>query len=151
VALYFPSIWLVYGFEVALGWLWVALPGFLHSAFNLLPSLGGGLAPLFRIPHSAFRIPHSPQGVFHKHTEYNPPFPPPSGWSGGTLDIPWYHPIPIDPPQHPLFDQASLSKPLSCGFAAVPRCSGLQELIHTRAQLPEPMSPAPYTLLRRRR
>ena len=34
-----PSICLVYGFGLALWWLWVALPGL--SAFCLLPSLGG--------------------------------------------------------------------------------------------------------------
>ena len=33
--------------------------------------------------------------------------------------------IPIAPPQTPILDQASLSKSLSCGFAAVPRGSGL--------------------------
>ena len=94
-------------------------------AFCILPSTfaWGWLCPA--VQGSRFEVQGSEFSVFHKHTEYNPPFPPPSGWSGGTLDIPWYHPIPIDPPQHPLFDQASLSKSLSCGFAAVPRCSGL--------------------------
>jgi hypothetical protein len=48
--------------------------------------------------------------IHDKHTEYD--FPPvsPRGWSGGALDMPWYHPIPIDPSQTPIFDQAGLSK-----------------------------------------
>jgi hypothetical protein len=51
-------------------------------------------------------------GVQHKRSEYNCPFPPPSGWSGGTLDIPWTYPGTIDPPQNTIFKQASLSKAL---------------------------------------
>ena len=104
----------VFGFRIwpALGWLWWR---FVVALGWLCPAVQG----------SRFEVQGSEFSPFHKHTEYNPHFPPPSGWSGGTLDIPWYHPMPIDPPQTPIFDQASLSKSLSCGFAAVPRCSGL--------------------------
>jgi hypothetical protein len=49
-------------------------------------------------------------GVPHKRSEYNPPLRPPSGWSGGALVPPWYHPIPIERPRSPLFNQASLSR-----------------------------------------
>ena len=64
-------------------------------------------------------------GVHDKPFEYNSPPSPPRRWSGGTLVPPWTCPIPIDPPQMPVFDQPGLSQSLSCGFAAVQRCSGL--------------------------
>jgi hypothetical protein len=70
---------------------------------------------------SAFRTKHPPQGVHHKPSEYNSPPGPPSGWSGGTLDIPWTCPIPIEPPQTPVFDQPSLSKSLFSGISAAER------------------------------
>jgi hypothetical protein len=46
-----------------------------------------------------------------KSSEYNSPRSPPTGWSGGTLDIPWTCPIPIEPLQTPVFDQPHLSSP----------------------------------------
>ena len=64
-------------------------------------------------------------GVYHKRSEYNLPLPPPSGWSGDTLVPPWYLPIPIEHPRSPIFDQASLSKPDSCGLPARQRFSAL--------------------------
>jgi hypothetical protein len=54
-----------------------------------------------------------------------PPFPPTLGWSGGDLVPPWYLPIPIEHPKGSNFNQASLSKSLSCGFSTVQRCPGL--------------------------
>ena len=47
-------------------------------------------------------------GVYHKRLEYNPPPAPPSGWSGGTLVPPQYLPIPTEPPQIGIFNEASL-------------------------------------------
>ena len=64
-------------------------------------------------------------GLCHKHPEYNSPFRPPSAWSGGALVPRWYHPIPIEHANSPLFNQASLSKSFSCGFSAAKRFSGL--------------------------
>ena len=72
----------------------------LHSTFFLLPSPRHGFACFFCIHHSSFFILHSPQG---------------------TLDILWTCPIPIEPPQNPIFDQPSLSRPLSCGISAAER------------------------------
>ena len=69
--------------------------------------------------HSAFRILHSAlyllpwfPGFHHKPSEYNPHPPPPSGWSGGTLDKPWTCPGTREPPQTRLFNQPHLSSPL---------------------------------------
>jgi hypothetical protein len=100
-----------------------------------------GFALCFIIHHSSFCLPPAwlcqavrwwksdvgcwLLGARHKYSKYTPPLPPRSGWSGGTLVPPWYLPIPIDSPQTPIFNQASLSKSLSCGFSAVKRCSGL--------------------------
>ena len=56
--------------------------------------------------------------VPHKHSEYNSPLPPLSGWSGGTLDIPWTYPGTIDHPQTPCFNQASLSEQHSRDYNA---------------------------------
>jgi len=79
---------------------WGGLPSpptaFLLSAFYFLLSPRGGFARFFCIHHSSFFILHSPQG---------------------TLDIPWTCPIPIEPPQTPVFEQPSLSRPLSCGIS----------------------------------
>ena len=47
-------------------------------------------------------------GVHHKRSEYNPSFPPPSGWSGTTLVPLWYHPIPVEASQRGVFNEASL-------------------------------------------
>ena len=62
------------------------------------------------------------KGVKHgnhdKHCEYNPPLPPPPGWSGGTLVPPWTYPGTIDPLPDLIFDQARLSNSLSDGFSA---------------------------------
>ena len=60
-------------------------------------------------------------GVDDKPSEYNSPRPPPSGWSGGILDIPWTCPIPIAHPKAARFDQTSLSNPLACGSSAMKR------------------------------
>ena len=48
--------------------------------------------------------------IHHKESEYKPPIPPPSGWSGGTMVPPWYRPIPVEHSQSRIFDQESLSK-----------------------------------------
>ncbi len=45
---------------------------------------------------SAFRF--HPLSLHHKPHEYNSPPAPPSGWSGRTLDMPWYHRTPSNPP-----------------------------------------------------
>jgi len=39
----------------------------------------------------------------------------------GTLDNPWTCPGTVEPPQTPVFDQPSSSRPLSCGIAAAER------------------------------
>ena len=59
--------------------------------------------------------------VHHKPPEYISPPAPRSGWSGGTLDKPWTCPSTIEPPQPPIFDQPSLSRPHSCGISATER------------------------------
>ena len=123
-----------------------AVSAFSFSAFQLLPKCGlGWLCPA--IPHSALRIPHSPQGVFgwpcpgfqgsrfrvqgskfgvcHKLPKYNPPLPPPSGWSGGGLVPPWTNPGTIDPAPAPLHDQAHLSNAVSSGVSALSPYSAL--------------------------
>jgi hypothetical protein len=93
------------------------------SAFQLLPECG--FWRLCRaIPHSALRIPHSPQGVHHKQPKYKLSLPPPSAWSGGTLDKPWTYPGTIDHPQSPIFKQASLSKSESASSASGSRPPG---------------------------
>src|ERR1035437_7517361 len=107
-----PTAWLPSGIDVALGWL--ARPVTNHE--SRITSGFGWLCPAFRC--WKLDVGCSMFGVHDKSFEYNSPRPPPREWSGGTLDIPWTCPIPIDPPQNPIFDQASLSKLLSCGFAA---------------------------------
>jgi len=64
-------------------------------------------------------------GVPNKLSEYNLPLPPRSGWSGGTLDIPWTYSGTIDPLPAPIVDQARLSKSVSCGTSARSRCRAL--------------------------
>ena len=59
--------------------------------------------------------------MHHKPPEYNSPPAPPPGRSGGTLDLPWTCPIPIEPPQTPGFDQPSLFNSLSRGISAAER------------------------------
>src|ERR1035437_10159806 len=88
----------------------VALNG--TSAFCILPSAfaSGGFVPLFKVRGSRFEVQGSRFSVFHKRSKYNRPLPPPSAWSGGTLDKPWTYPGTIDHPQSPIFKQASLSK-----------------------------------------
>jgi hypothetical protein len=86
----------------------VALGGFaghffiLHSAFYLRPAvaLGRLWEPFPPFHHSSFLILHSPQG---------------------TPDVPWTCPIPIEPPQNPVFHQPSLSRPLSHGISTAER------------------------------
>src|ERR1017187_5284633 len=65
-----------------------------------------------------FQVGGAKFGVHHKPSEYKSLPAAPSGWSGGTLDIPWTCPIPIEPHQTPVFDQPSLSGPLSYGIPA---------------------------------
>jgi hypothetical protein len=82
--------------------------------------------------------------MHHKHSEYNPPLPPPSGWSGGTLDISWTYPGTIDHPQAHIFDQARLSKSISCGFSSVQRCLGLDvkcRMLDVRCSARQPPQP----------
>ena len=101
-------------------------PAFLHSAFFILPSPRGGLGwlcPAFQ--GSKFEVRGSRFGANHKHPESNSPLPPPSGWSGGTLDKPWTHPGTIEPISDPIFDQARLSKSVSRGSSARSRYSAL--------------------------
>ena len=74
------------------------------------------LCPAFQ--GSKFKVQGSMFRVHHKHLEYNPPLAPLSGWSGRGLVPPWYLPIPIEPSQTPIFDQPSLSRPLSSGISA---------------------------------
>ena len=89
-----------HGSYVALIWLWVACPGF-----------------------SRFEVGSSKFGVHHKNSKYNPTIPPPSGWSGGTLVPPWTYPIPIERPKGAIFNQARLSRSLSCGSSTMKRAS----------------------------
>jgi hypothetical protein len=70
---------------------------------------------------SRFEVQGSKFGVFHKPSEYNSPPPPPSGWSGGTLDKPWTSSGTIEPSQSLVSDQPSLSRPLSGGIPAAER------------------------------
>ena len=94
-----------------------ALCFILHpSSFCLHPVW---LCPAFQ--GSRFEVRGSKFGVHHNPSEYNSLPVPPSGWSGGTLDKPWTCPIPIEPPQTPVFDQPSLSRPLACGISAAER------------------------------
>ena len=72
---------------------------------------------------SKFGVRGSKFDVHYKHSEYDCPFPPPSRWSGGTLVLPWTYPIPVEHPQSPLFNQARLSKSLSCGSSTMKRAS----------------------------
>jgi hypothetical protein len=44
--------------------------------------------------HLGFEVRGSKFGVDHERSEYNPTPTPPSGRSGGTLDIPWTHRTP---------------------------------------------------------
>ena len=105
----------------------VALFGFSFqlSAFQLLPKCGFGWhCPAFQ--GSRFEVQGSKYRIDHKHSQYSPPLPPPSGWSGGTLDNPWTYPGTIDHLPSPLFEQASLSRSVSCGFSALWRYPGLE-------------------------
>jgi hypothetical protein len=121
------------GFGGALGWLWGSfrsalgshwgrnrLPintlwgGFARRFYFLLSTCCfcrsvalGGFAPPFDVGSWMFDVGCSV--VNHKRSKYSSPLPPPSGWSGGTLDIPWTYPGTIDHPQCPIFKQASLS------------------------------------------
>ena len=98
---------------------WVDFP-----RFQLSPKCGlGWLCP--GVQGSRFAVRGSKFGVQYKLSEYNPPLPPRSGRSGGTLDIPWTYPGTIDPLQNPISKQASLSKSISGGPDAGQRCSGL--------------------------
>jgi hypothetical protein len=101
-------------------------PAFLHSAYFILPSPRGGLGwlcPAFQ--GSQFEVRGSRFGANHKHPESNSPLPPPSGWSGGTLDKPWTYPGTIEPLEDPVFDQARLSKSVPGRSSAGKRCASL--------------------------
>ena len=121
--------------QVALGWLWGRNRLAINRLWGGVDVALGGFARPFRTPHSAFAprwlcvailhsafflLPSLPS-VHHKRPEYNSPFAPASGWSGGTLDKPWTCTGTIEPSQNPVFDQPSLSRPLSCGISAVER------------------------------
>jgi hypothetical protein len=117
-------------YQHALGWLsggfgWLARSPVFISAFYFVLSAFSWRGLGSAVQGSRFRVQGSRFRVHHKNTEYNSPPAPPSGWSGGTLDIPWTYPGTIDQPQDLIFDQARLSKSVSCDFSAVPRCSGL--------------------------
>jgi hypothetical protein len=60
-------------------------------------------------------------GVHHEPIEYSSHSAPPSGWSGDTLDKPLTCPATIEPPQPHVFDQPSLSIPLSDGIFVAER------------------------------
>ena len=95
----------------------------------------GGFARLFEVWSSMFDVRCSMFRVHHKHPEYNPPLPPPSGRSGGSLDKPWTCPGTIEPSHTAVFDQPHLSRPLRLPprglrstrldgvLSAAPRCS----------------------------
>jgi hypothetical protein len=99
-------------------------PAFLHFAFFILPSPRGGLGwlcPAFQ--GSKFEVRGSRFGFNHKPSESNSSLPPPSGWSGGTLDKHWTHSGTIEPLAAPVFDQARLSKSVPLGSSALSRYS----------------------------
>jgi hypothetical protein len=101
-----------------------AVSAFSLSAFQLLPKCGlGWLCPA--VQGSKFEVQGSRFAVYHKCPESNSPAAPPSGCSGDTLDIPWTYPGTIDPLPDPVFDQARLSKSVSCGSSARSRYSAL--------------------------
>jgi hypothetical protein len=131
---------------VALGWPWGGLGrlcaalflisafSFQHFSFCPIVALGWLARPVtnyesritsgFRwfcpaVQGSRFDVRGSKFSVFHKPFEYNSPPVPLWGWSGGPLVPPWTCPIPIDPPQTPVFDQPGLSKSLSCGSSVI--------------------------------
>jgi hypothetical protein len=87
-------------------------PGFLPSAFRpaTLPSFSR-----FKVQGSRFEVRGALFAVGcsllrpHKPSEYASPLPPPSDSSGSALVPPWYLPIPIEHPTHPIFNQAALS------------------------------------------
>jgi len=103
----------------------------LHSAFCIRPEVAlGGFDRPFCLLHSAFCIPCVVAlGGFVRVFEVrswmlgvgcsaftirilntNPLSRLTRGWSGGTMVLPWYRPIPIENCQRPVFDQPSLSK-----------------------------------------
>src|ERR1035437_9740546 len=84
----------------------------------------GWLCPA--VQGSKFEVQGSRFGAQHKRSEYNPPLPPPSGWSGGTLLPPWTYPGTIDPMPNPILDQAGLSESASCDSSAGQRRRGLE-------------------------
>jgi hypothetical protein len=104
---------------VALGWL--ARPVTNHE--SRITSGFGWLYPSFRCWKLDVRC--SMFSVHDKPSEYSSPPAPPWGWSGGGLVPLWYLPIPIAYLKHPLLNQSRLSKPLSRGFSALKRFSGL--------------------------
>jgi len=70
---------------------------------------------------SAFRF--HPLSLHHKPHEYNSPPAPPSGWSGGTLDMPWYHRTPSNPrSRSAALIQLALSAVASAAFCLRRRC-----------------------------
>jgi hypothetical protein len=94
---------------------------------------------------SRFKVQGSKFSVFHKHTEYSSPLAPLSGWSGGGLVPLWYLRIPMAYLKHLLFNQSRLSKPLSRGFSALKRFSGLD----TWRWMPNMHCPRPEKLTRK--
>ena len=101
----------VYGFVVALGSHWGGFTPF-------CPAFGDSR---FGVRGSMFR-------VYHKPPEYTSSPASPAGRSGGTLDIPWTCPGTIEATQTPVFDQPSLSRPLSSGISATERLRSGRDL-----------------------
>ena len=106
--------WLVGGFGVALRWLRVASPD--PSSFCILPS---SFAPMWlwvALTGLSWRRP--PQT--YKKPESIRPASPASGCPPTGLVPPWTCPIPIEPPQSPIFDQPSSSRPRASLWARRP-------------------------------
>ena len=72
-------------------------PGLYQACTRPAPGFGR-LCPASQ--GSKFEVRGSKVSVHHKPPEYTPPFAPPSGWSGGTLDKPWTCASTIEPPQY---------------------------------------------------
>ena len=108
--LHLPITWLVPGLYLPCTWLW--------RSFGV--PFGGFARPFF-ILHSSFCI--RPRAFTISHPNTTPLPRAPRGGLGGTLDKPWTCPGTIEPPQTPVFDQPSLSRPLSCGISSAERLS----------------------------
>ena len=93
------------------------IPSQAHGSYLPCTWLVSGFGhPCPVIPQSAIRNPHSPPCVLHKPFEYNSPPAPPLGWSGGTLDLPWTCPIPIEPLKPPFLISQAYSDHFPAAF-----------------------------------